>query len=91
MSFWGPKTFVSHSEIAILTDDLPDFKISVRPGVGTTREAPIRNRHFDPVGRRSHSEISGPVQNSSPGAWSRAVDAIAYGHLFAQTCITSYS
>ncbi|MQM23347.1 hypothetical protein Taro_056411, partial [Colocasia esculenta] len=26
--------------------------------------------------------------NSSPGAWSQAADAIAYGHRFAQTCIT---
>ncbi|MQL87492.1 hypothetical protein Taro_020032 [Colocasia esculenta] len=56
--------------------------------VGTARKAPIRNRHFDPVGKRSHSEISGPAQNSSAGAWSWAVDAIAYGHLFAQTGIT---
>ncbi|MQM23002.1 hypothetical protein Taro_056063, partial [Colocasia esculenta] len=61
---------------------------SVHTGVGTARKAPIRNRHFDPVGKRSHSEISGPVQNSSPGAWPRAVDAIAYGHLFAQRGIT---
>ncbi|MQL91976.1 hypothetical protein Taro_024594, partial [Colocasia esculenta] len=33
-------------------------RIVVRPGVETTREAPIRNRHFDPIGKRSHSEIS---------------------------------
>ncbi|MQL91372.1 hypothetical protein Taro_023980 [Colocasia esculenta] len=65
--------------------------ISIRPGVGTSREATTRNRHFDPVGKRSHSEISGPAQNSSPGAWSRAIDPIAYGHLFTQTCITFYS
>ncbi|MQM05806.1 hypothetical protein Taro_038624 [Colocasia esculenta] len=35
--------------------------ISVRLGVGTAREAPIQNRHFDPVDKRSHSEISGPT------------------------------
>ncbi|MQL88683.1 hypothetical protein Taro_021244 [Colocasia esculenta] len=63
-------------------------RISVRTGVGTAREAPIRNRHIDLVSKRSHSEISGPAQNSSSGAWSRVVDAIAYGHLFAQTGIT---
>ncbi|MQM22538.1 hypothetical protein Taro_055591 [Colocasia esculenta] len=65
--------------------------IYVRPGVGTTREAPIRNRHFDQVDKRSHSEISDQAQNSSPGVWSQAVDAIAYGHLFAQTGIPFYS
>ncbi|MQM01738.1 hypothetical protein Taro_034509 [Colocasia esculenta] len=31
------------------------------PTIGTTCEAPNRNRHFDPVGTRSHSEISGPA------------------------------
>ncbi|MQL87494.1 hypothetical protein Taro_020030, partial [Colocasia esculenta] len=65
--------------------------ISVRTGVGTAHEAPIQNRHFDLVGKRSHSEISGAAQNSSPGARSRAVDAIAYRHLFAQTSITFHS
>ncbi|MQL82899.1 hypothetical protein Taro_015392 [Colocasia esculenta] len=34
-------------------------RIFVRPAIGTAREAPIRNRHFDPVGTRSNSEISG--------------------------------
>ncbi|MQL82268.1 hypothetical protein Taro_014733, partial [Colocasia esculenta] len=34
-------------------------RISVRTGVGTACEAPIRNRDFDPVDKRSHSEISG--------------------------------
>ncbi|MQM17805.1 hypothetical protein Taro_050783 [Colocasia esculenta] len=43
-------------------------RISIRPGVGTAREAPIQNRHFDPVGNKtsfrgrntfvSHSEIA---------------------------------
>ncbi|MQL73874.1 hypothetical protein Taro_006201, partial [Colocasia esculenta] len=63
-------------------------QIFVRPGIGTAREAPIQNRHFDPVGKRLHLEISGPALNSSLGAWSLAVDAIAYGHLFAQMGIT---
>ncbi|MQL78336.1 hypothetical protein Taro_010759 [Colocasia esculenta] len=34
-------------------------QISVRPGVETSCEAPIRNRHFDPVAKRLHLEISG--------------------------------
>ncbi|MQL85609.1 hypothetical protein Taro_018141 [Colocasia esculenta] len=29
--------------------------------IGTTRESPIRNRHFDPAGTRSDLEISGPT------------------------------
>ncbi|MQM15801.1 hypothetical protein Taro_048748 [Colocasia esculenta] len=33
----------------------------VRPGIRIAREAPIRNPHFDPVGTRSHSVISGPA------------------------------
>ncbi|MQL99655.1 hypothetical protein Taro_032382, partial [Colocasia esculenta] len=35
------------------------MRIFVLPTIGTARESPIRNRHFDPVGKRSHSEISG--------------------------------
>ncbi|MQM04456.1 hypothetical protein Taro_037259 [Colocasia esculenta] len=67
------------------------LEICTSKNSGYYSEAPIRNRHFDPVGKRLHSEISDPAQNSSPGAWSRAVDAIAYGHLFAQMDITFYS
>ncbi|MQL72889.1 hypothetical protein Taro_005261 [Colocasia esculenta] len=36
-------------------------RIFIRPGVGIASEAPIQNRHFDPVGKWSHSEISGPA------------------------------
>ncbi|MQM23861.1 hypothetical protein Taro_056931 [Colocasia esculenta] len=35
------------------------MRIFIRLGVGTARESPIQNRHFDPVGKWSHSEISG--------------------------------
>ncbi|MQL82266.1 hypothetical protein Taro_014735 [Colocasia esculenta] len=35
-------------------------QIFIRPGVGTAREAPIQNRHFDTVGKRSDSKISSP-------------------------------
>ncbi|MQL86806.1 hypothetical protein Taro_019354 [Colocasia esculenta] len=57
MSFWGRKTFVSHSEIAILAGDLPDSKDSdiCSPAIGTARKAPIQNRHLDPVGTSSAS------------------------------------
>ncbi|MQM01420.1 hypothetical protein Taro_034173 [Colocasia esculenta] len=60
------------------------MRIFFRAAIGTARESPIQNRHFDPVGTRF------PIRrpNSSPGGWSRAADAIAYGHLFAQTGIT---
>ncbi|MQL85635.1 hypothetical protein Taro_018152, partial [Colocasia esculenta] len=51
-------------------------QIFVRPGIGTAREAPIRNRLFY------------PRPNSSRGAWSRAADAIAYGHPFTKMGIT---
>ncbi|MQM18528.1 hypothetical protein Taro_051523 [Colocasia esculenta] len=121
--------------------------IFVRPGFGTAREAPIQNRHFDPVDGRqgagfaefrsgakiphracvlvhrlpyppvgcgylfaraseppaspqirigtSTRSVKGHVRrfpvrrpNSSPGARSRAANAIAYGHPFAQTGVT---
>ncbi|MQM21242.1 hypothetical protein Taro_054278 [Colocasia esculenta] len=40
----------------------PNIADIVTPsGVGTAREAPIQNRHFDPVGKWLHSEISGPA------------------------------
>ncbi|MQM19527.1 hypothetical protein Taro_052534 [Colocasia esculenta] len=42
-----------------LSYTLGRMRISVRPAIKTTREAPIRNRHLDPVGTRSHSEIFG--------------------------------
>ncbi|MQL85894.1 hypothetical protein Taro_018418 [Colocasia esculenta] len=62
--------------------------IFVRAVIRTARESPIWNRHFDPVGTRSDSEISSLAPKFLPGAWSRAADAIAYGHPFAQTGIT---
>ncbi|MQM17266.1 hypothetical protein Taro_050235 [Colocasia esculenta] len=119
-----------------LSYPLGRMRIFFAPAIGNARKVPIQNRHFDPVGTRSHSEISGPAPkflsgsmvvgrrylfarrsktpavpqlrigtstrsaqgriqrfpvrhpNSSPGAWSQAVDAIAYGHPFAQMCIT---
>ncbi|MQL83525.1 hypothetical protein Taro_016016 [Colocasia esculenta] len=61
-------------------------RIFILPGVGTAREAPIQNRHFDPVGKWSHSEISGPSPKFLSG--SAAADAFAYGHRFTQTGIT---
>ncbi|MQM16219.1 hypothetical protein Taro_049170 [Colocasia esculenta] len=42
--------------------------IFIRPGVGTAREAPIKNRHFDPVGKWSHSKISGPAPKFLSGS-----------------------
>ncbi|MQL84610.1 hypothetical protein Taro_017132 [Colocasia esculenta] len=36
-------------------------RIFVRPAIGTARKAPFQNRHFDPVGARLHSDISGPA------------------------------
>ncbi|MQL77114.1 hypothetical protein Taro_009532 [Colocasia esculenta] len=63
----------------IPADDLSVSKpASPQSGIGTsTRSAQGRIGRF-PVRR----------PNSSPGAWSQAADAIAYGHPFAQTCIT---
>ncbi|MQL98169.1 hypothetical protein Taro_030888 [Colocasia esculenta] len=43
-------------------------QIFIRPGVGTAREAPIQNRQFDPVSKRSHSEISGPAPKFLSGS-----------------------
>ncbi|MQM01639.1 hypothetical protein Taro_034396 [Colocasia esculenta] len=60
-SFPCRKTFVSHSKIAIPADDLSVSKIFVRVAIGTAREPTIQNRHFDPVGKRSDLEISGPA------------------------------
>ncbi|MQL82982.1 hypothetical protein Taro_015482, partial [Colocasia esculenta] len=42
--------------------------IFVHPAIGTAREAPIRNRHFNPVGTRSHSEISSPAPKFLSGS-----------------------
>ncbi|MQM12525.1 hypothetical protein Taro_045445, partial [Colocasia esculenta] len=44
-----------------LSYTLGSMRIFVRPAIEIAREAPIRNRHIDPVGTRSHSEISGPT------------------------------
>ncbi|MQM23132.1 hypothetical protein Taro_056194 [Colocasia esculenta] len=44
------------------------MRIFIRPGVGTTREAPIPNRYFDPVSKWSHSEISGAAPKFLPGS-----------------------
>ncbi|MQM01750.1 hypothetical protein Taro_034510 [Colocasia esculenta] len=43
-------------------------QIFVRPTIGTARETPIRNRHFDPVGIRSHSEIFDPAPKFLSGS-----------------------
>ncbi|MQM15173.1 hypothetical protein Taro_048108 [Colocasia esculenta] len=43
-------------------------RIFIRPGVGTAREAPIQNWHFDPVDKWSHSEISGPTPKFLSGS-----------------------
>ncbi|MQM14305.1 hypothetical protein Taro_047236 [Colocasia esculenta] len=37
------------------------MRIFVLPVFENARKAPIQNRHFDSVGIRSHSEISGPA------------------------------
>ncbi|MQL90440.1 hypothetical protein Taro_023022 [Colocasia esculenta] len=44
------------------------MQIFIRPGVKTAREAPIQNWHFEPVGKRSHSEISGPAPKFLSGS-----------------------
>ncbi|MQM05826.1 hypothetical protein Taro_038647 [Colocasia esculenta] len=62
--------------------------IFVCPEIRTARKAPIQNRHFDAIGKRSHSEISGLAPKFSLGAWSWAADAIVYRHPFARTGIT---
>ncbi|MQM00040.1 hypothetical protein Taro_032777 [Colocasia esculenta] len=71
-----------------LSYPLDKTQIFVRAVIGTARETPIRNRHFDPSapGRMRRFSLRRP--NSSPEAWSRAADAITYGHPFAQTNIT---
>ncbi|MQL69198.1 hypothetical protein Taro_001506 [Colocasia esculenta] len=43
-------------------------RIFGRPAIGTAREAPIRNRHVDPVGTRSYSDISGPAPKFFSGS-----------------------
>ncbi|MQL96473.1 hypothetical protein Taro_029166, partial [Colocasia esculenta] len=120
----GPRNVCTSTPIV---EPLGSMRIFVRPAIGTAREAPIRNQHFDPVRTRRGSptpsasdsdrklcstrrENSSPGRrygciniadivnpsgrirrfpvrrpNSSPGAWSRAADAITYGHPFAQT------
>ncbi|MQM01131.1 hypothetical protein Taro_033888 [Colocasia esculenta] len=66
-----------------LSYPLGKTQIFVRAAIGSARESPIRNRHFEPIRRF-------PVRrpNYSPGTWLRAADAIAYGHPIAQTGIT---
>ncbi|MQL78679.1 hypothetical protein Taro_011128 [Colocasia esculenta] len=44
------------------------MRIFVCPAIGTAREAQIRNRHFNPVDTRSHSEISGPAPKFHSGS-----------------------
>ncbi|MQM18152.1 hypothetical protein Taro_051139 [Colocasia esculenta] len=81
MSFRGRKTFVSHSKTVRRTylfaprselPERPQFRIET-----STRSAQGRIQRFS-VWR----------PNFPPGKWSRATDAIAYGHPFAQTGIT---
>ncbi|MQM21847.1 hypothetical protein Taro_054892 [Colocasia esculenta] len=43
-------------------------RIFIRQGVGSTREAPIQNRHFDPLGKWSHLEIFGPAPKFLSGS-----------------------
>ncbi|MQL84104.1 hypothetical protein Taro_016625 [Colocasia esculenta] len=43
-------------------------RIFVRPEIENAHKAPIQNRHFDPVGTRSHSEISGPAPKFLSGS-----------------------
>ncbi|MQL85907.1 hypothetical protein Taro_018439 [Colocasia esculenta] len=47
-----------------------------------------RNRHFDPVGSRSHSEIYGPAPKFHSGSVVAGCRCDAYKHPFAQTGIT---
>ncbi|MQL93941.1 hypothetical protein Taro_026591 [Colocasia esculenta] len=44
-----------------LSYPLGTTRLFVRPVIGTAREAPIQNRHFDPVGTRLHLEIFDPA------------------------------
>ncbi|MQM04457.1 hypothetical protein Taro_037258 [Colocasia esculenta] len=39
-------------------------EISIRPGVGTTREASIRNRHFDQRLPRLHESLAEPTHGA---------------------------
>ena len=43
-------------------------RIFIRPGVGASREAPIHNWYFDPVGKWSHSQISGSAPKFLSGS-----------------------
>ncbi|MQM13155.1 hypothetical protein Taro_046076 [Colocasia esculenta] len=40
----------------------------LRQAIGTAYEAPVRNRHFDPVDTRSDSEIFGPAPKFASGS-----------------------
>ncbi|MQL74753.1 hypothetical protein Taro_007118 [Colocasia esculenta] len=42
--------------------------IFIRASIETPRESTIQSRHFDPVGRRSDSEISGPATKFLSGS-----------------------
>ncbi|MQM22903.1 hypothetical protein Taro_055962, partial [Colocasia esculenta] len=44
-------------------------QLSVRSGVGTTLEAPIRNRHFDPVGRIRRFPVRRKIPLRERGRW----------------------
>ncbi|MQL84090.1 hypothetical protein Taro_016587 [Colocasia esculenta] len=55
-------------------------RIFIRPGVGTAREAPIQNRHFDPVGKWSHSEISGAAPKFLSGSAVAGSDSLDYAN-----------
>ncbi|MQM21307.1 hypothetical protein Taro_054345 [Colocasia esculenta] len=43
-------------------------RIFLRPAIGTAREAPIQNRHFNPVSTRSDSEISSSAPKFGSGS-----------------------
>ncbi|MQL91773.1 hypothetical protein Taro_024388 [Colocasia esculenta] len=51
-----------------LSYPLGKTRIFVRMAIGTIRKAAIQNRHLDPVGTRSDSEISGPTSKFLSGS-----------------------
>ncbi|MQL85893.1 hypothetical protein Taro_018417 [Colocasia esculenta] len=65
----GPK-FHRRSSVLIHRLSYPFSKtwIFVRTGIRTAHVSPIRNRHFDPIGTRSDSEISDLAAIFLPGS-----------------------
>ncbi|MQM11497.1 hypothetical protein Taro_044400 [Colocasia esculenta] len=60
MSFWGQKTFVSHSKIAILADDLPSDSLDYANRWRSPHAEPPS--HSDRKSCSTHREIFSPAK-----------------------------